>query len=149
MNFNINEELVLRGNQIMSTINGRKLNKNAIIKDTGLNRTTAFSVIIPFLVRCNFIEVRKDKKIHKQKEFLELTKTGKEWIEFIHEIERFNTLFDYLAKQIEEKFESQDKKFANILISDYLKDIFDKNENKLNDFFTFKQNVLLEKGWKH
>ena len=112
-------------NQILHTILKCPKSVNDIVNDTGIYKKNVLKRYLPMLEKDGLIIRYKNKEIHKQKEFLKLTKLGIEFTNFFNEMDKFDEAHPQLRSKIKESFGNLDKR--------------NEQENK---------RILRNKGWE-
>lgn len=144
----VNEKLVSCGNRILISLVDRPQNKNQVIKETGSVRKRAMLEVIPFLIKANFVTLEKNKKQHKQKEFLVLTKLGQNWATFLNILNQFDKDFEKLIKNKETNIDRFQNIYANTVIRNYITDTNNTNKKeKPSSAISVRDNLLRENGW--
>jgi DNA-binding MarR family transcriptional regulator len=95
----MNNRLVQDVSQIILVLRDGKTNVNAIIKKTGIYKNKVHEAN-DFLEKAGLAVRIKDKEVHRQMIFVQLTKFGQELAGFIIGVEQFERSFDQLKKTI-------------------------------------------------
>ena len=95
----MNIRLVWDVSRILLLLLKGKSNVNTIIKQTGIYKNNVFEAI-KFLEKARLASKSKDKKIHRQKVFIQLNEFGQELSNFIVNTEKFEKSFDQLHNTV-------------------------------------------------
>lgn len=95
----MDDRLVQNMSQILRLLLRDKTNTNSIIKQTGIYKNNVFEAI-KYLEKAGLVTRFKDKKVHRQKVFIQLNEFGQQLADFIENAEKFEKSFDDLRLTI-------------------------------------------------
>jgi hypothetical protein len=95
----MDDRLVQNMSQILRLLLRNKTNINSIIKQTSIYKNNVFEAI-KYLEKAGLAAKFKDKKIHRQKVFIQLNEFGQQLADFIENTEKFEKSFDDLRNTI-------------------------------------------------
>jgi DNA-binding MarR family transcriptional regulator len=95
----MDDRLVLDMSRILRLLLKRRTNTNAIIKQTGIYKNNVFEAI-KSLEKAGLATRFKDKKVHRQKVFIQLNEFGQQLADFIENAEKFEKSYDELRNTI-------------------------------------------------
>jgi DNA-binding MarR family transcriptional regulator len=95
----MDDRLVQNMSQILRLLLRDKTHTNSIIKQTGIYKNNVFEAI-KYLEKAGLATRFKDKKVHRQKVFIQLKEFGQQLADFIENAEKFEKSFDDLRNTI-------------------------------------------------
>ena len=95
----VNSRLVQNLSQILILLLKGKTNVNSVIQQTGIYKNNVFEAI-KFLEKARLASKSKDKKVHRQKVFIQLNEFGQQLANFIVNTEKFEKSFDQLHNTV-------------------------------------------------
>lgn len=112
----IDDRLVHNSSQILRLLLYGKSSVNDIIKQTSIYKNYVFAAN-RFLEQSGFVVRTRDKGIHEQKAFIELTEFGHKLARFIENTDRFDRSFETLSQTIKNNFDVQENVASKTLRS--------------------------------
>ena len=138
----MNDTPVYNRNQILRTILNGPKSVNNIVKDTGIYKKYVLERYLPIFEKAALVTRSKDRKIHKQKEFLRLTDLGVELAELLDSMDVFDKLHLELRNKIKQTFNDSAKPTKQKKASKSLHRSKGLGEQEINSY-----NINAEMAW--